>query len=89
MALNPTCREDVMERRVGNDHMLYDATGRAVHLLNATALFVWRRCDGSHAVQDIIGEAASVYNVTREQIQADIEECLAAFHNKALLKDSN
>ncbi|MGO9530798.1 MAG: PqqD family protein [Syntrophobacteraceae bacterium] len=89
MAVNPTRREDVMERRVGKDHMLYDATGRAVHLLNETALFVWERCDGDHAVQDIISEAESVYKVSKEQIQADVEECLAALRIKALLKDSN
>ncbi len=87
MDVNPTRREDVMERRVGNDHMLYDATGRAVHILNETALFVWRRCDGDHAVQDIVSEAASVYGIRKEIALADIEECLAALRDKALLKD--
>ena len=60
-----------------------------MHLLNETALFVWERCDGDHAVQDIISEAGSVYKGSKEQIQADVEECLAALRIKALLKDSN
>jgi len=89
MAVNPTRREDVLERPVGNDHMLYDAAGRAVHLLNETAFFVWQRCDGGCTVEDIISEAAAVYKVSGEQIQADIEQCLAALRDKSLLKDSN
>jgi hypothetical protein len=89
MEINPHRREDVMERRVGSDHMLYDATGRAVHVINETALFVWKRCDGDNAVEDIISEAVSVYKISRETAQADIEECLAALRSKALLKDSN
>ncbi len=89
MNVKPTRLENVMERRVGNDRMLYDAAGRAVHVLNETALFVWQRCDGEHSVQDIISEAASVYTISTDKIQGDIEECMAALRSKGLLKASN
>jgi len=87
MAENPIRRNDLMERQVGTDYMLYDVTGRAVHLMNQTAFFVWERCDGDHAVQDIINEAASLYEISGEKIEADIQECLAALRHKSLLKD--
>jgi hypothetical protein len=48
---------------------------------------VWQRCDGDHTVLDIIKEAESRYKVSWEQIQADVDECIAALRVRALLKD--
>ncbi len=86
MSENPIRRSEIMERKVGDEHMLYDTLGRRVHVLNPTAYLLWNRCDGDHSLDEIIAEAASATGAPEEQVRADIEECLDSFRNLSLLK---
>jgi hypothetical protein len=85
MAANPTRKEGVMEREVGGELMLYDVTGRAVHVLNESSRFVWQLCDGSHSVDDMVAQATKEYSAPSDQVRADINECLATFQSLGIL----
>jgi hypothetical protein len=81
----PVARQDVLERQVGDEWMLYDAVGRAVHVLNATARFVWRRCDGQHALDDFVREARLEFDVEEALARQDIRECLQALEEAGVV----
>ena len=80
-------RTDILERQVGEEHMLYDAAGRRVHVLNETARFVWALCDGRNGVEEMLAEAAKEYEAPANQLRADIEACLAELKELGLLTD--
>lgn len=83
---NPIRREEVMERQIRNEHMLYDAVRKVVHVLNETAYFIWERCDGQHTIEDIVREASSASGKAEDFIRADVEQCMAVFREKGLLQ---
>jgi len=75
-----------MERQVADEHMLYDAVGRMVHVLNESAYFIWKRCDGRHTLEDIVKEASSQDGTDQKIIRADVDECMTLFREKGLLQ---
>ena len=79
-------RKEIMEREVGKEHMLYDALGKVVHVLNETAFFVWQRCDGKHTTQDIVREVCSLSGTAEDLVRGDVEQCMATFREKGLLQ---
>jgi PqqD family protein of HPr-rel-A system len=83
---NPVRRDDIMQRQVGQEHMLYDSSGGAVHVLNESAKFVWEHCDGSQSADEIAAAAVEEYGITEEQARSDIEQCLDTFRELSLLK---
>ena len=83
---NPIRREEIMERQIRDEHMLYDAVRKVVHVVNETAYFIWKRCDGQHTVEDIVREAASVSGTTEDFVRADVEQCMTLFREKGLLQ---
>ena len=81
----PMGRQDVLERQVGDEWMLYDAVGRAVHVLNAPARFVWQLCDGQHTLEDFVREALAQFEGDEASVRQDILECLQAFDRAGVL----
>ncbi len=86
MNMNPIRREEIMERKVANEHMLYDAVGKMVHVVNESAYFIWKCCDGQHTVEDIVKEASSASGTSELIIRPDVEECMDIFREKGLLQ---
>ena len=82
----PRRRLDLLEQMVGDELMLYDTSGRAVHVLNGAARYVWERCDGEHGVEEILGEAAAAFTADPQELRVDIEECMADFERLSLLE---
>jgi len=79
--------EGIMVREVGEDLMVYDAPGRAIHVLSPTAQFIWEHCDGEHAVDDIVREAVEHYEADESIVRPDIEETLATFRDLGIIAD--
>jgi hypothetical protein len=75
----PIKLSEIKERNVGNEIMLYDLTGKTIHVLNDTASFIWNFCDGNHTVSDMAKNASELFNIPVEQAIPDIEECLENF----------
>ncbi|NSW56574.1 MAG: PqqD family protein [Armatimonadetes bacterium] len=82
----PVRRKDLLGRQVADEWMIYDASGKAVHVLNETARFVWDRCDGEHDVEDIVAEAVALYEVSEAEAREDILACLASFAELSILE---
>jgi len=69
-----------------NEVLVYDDRAREVHLLNATARWIWLLCDGTHAPEEIVEEISRMYPGTpRETIRQDVEETLATLGEKRLV----
>ena len=66
----PIKKEDVHARKLGDEWLLYDSKMEKVHILNPTAEYVWRLCDGNH---DIATIKAKLRAVSRKQrLRTDI-----------------
>ena len=85
-ASQPSRRDDIELRKLGNEWLLYDPRSGTVHILNATARLVWELCDGAHDQSQI--EAALVAACTvpaGADVRRDIEGVLRSFSEKDLL----
>jgi hypothetical protein len=83
----PRRRADLLGQAVGEDLMLYDTTGRMVHVLSHSARYVWDRCDGEHTVETLVQEAAADFSAAEAELQTDIQECLDNFRSLSLLEE--
>lgn len=83
-SVTPRRAAHVAERLVDGEMVLYDAVRRRVHVLNATAAFVWRACDGEHNQDDIVAAVRAHYP-RRTDLGCDVAEVLAHFRHEGLL----
>ncbi|MBL8852312.1 MAG: PqqD family protein [Planctomycetaceae bacterium] len=61
--------------QVGDDLVLFDHRTHAAHSLNATAAFVWERCDGEHSCAQIADEARQAGSpLTENDVRKTVEE---------------
>ena len=56
-------KNNVMSRKVGDEWVLYDQGDKSVHVLNTTAEFVWRMCDGSLTLPEIEDRMRETFDV--------------------------
>lgn len=84
---NPTRKENILAETVGDETLLYSADAQAVHTLNATALTVWQCCDGEHSPTQIAAVLRAEFSIPEgRDVLADVEQVLAVFRQKGLLK---
>lgn len=86
----PRARTDLVLQEVGAEGMLYDRTGERIHILNVTALAIWKVCDGSRGVEAI--ETAIRRRFSRldgHDIRNDIEKLLTEFEERGLLESAD
>ncbi|MBN2560444.1 MAG: PqqD family protein [Phycisphaerae bacterium] len=87
----PARRAGVRLYRVDDEAVLYDPAHDGVHYLNATALFIWERCDGRRAVEDIVEDLTDAFEQTdggahtRCNMVADVRNTLMDLSNNGLL----
>lgn len=85
----PNRKEDVHARKLGDEWLLYDPKMEKVHILNATAEYVWRLCDGNHDLAAIKNKLGESYNdINDDQLQSDLEQILAEFRKIGVLQGS-
>lgn len=82
----PRARADLVLQEVGNEGMLYDRAGERIHILNVTALAIWKACDGSRDVDAIQAAVSRRFShVEGHDIRRDIEKLLTEFEQRGLL----
>ena len=59
----PRQRPDLTARIVGSETIVVDRITNQVHQLNATASFVWQRCDGEHTPPQIAEALLDAFDV--------------------------
>ena len=74
-------------RAVGGETVVLDRRRRRIHQLNATASFVWQRCDGRHAVNDIAALLVDDYDVDPVIAEKDAADTVRQFAEAGLLQE--
>lgn len=83
----PRARKDLALQEVGKEGLLYDREGELIHILNVTALEIWKVCDGSRdvaAIESIIRRRFS--GVDGHDVVGDIEKLIAQLDERGLLE---
>lgn len=80
-----TRREGVAVLDVDDGTSLYHADMDNALVLNATASDIWRLCDGSHTLDDIVELLAEDYGVSGEQIRQEVESSVRILRNEGFL----
>jgi len=82
----PLRKPGLVAQETGEETLLYSTEGRAVHVLNPTARFIWERCDGAHTVADIGQAVRTSFAVAPEHdVEEDVQRTLSVFAEKELL----
>ena len=66
--------------------MLFDPATSRFFVLNRTMSFVWRRCDGEHTLQGMVGELASEFDgVDAGLAEQDLRSAISELDSLGLL----
>jgi hypothetical protein len=85
----PIKKEDVHARKLGDEWLLYDSDGEKLHILNPTAEYVWRLCDGNHDIEAIKAKMCETYDIRDHQkLDNDLREILEKFNQIGVLQGS-
>lgn len=83
----PRARRDLVLQEVGHEGMLYDRAGERIHILNVTALAIWKVCDGARDLDGLTEIVRSGFrSVDGQDIKGDIEKLLSDFGERGLLE---
>lgn len=82
----PTRLGAITQQTIGNETMLLDAKGGAVHVLNTTALVIWQLCDGEHTEREIVSALRDQFDLQGvDTIEGDVSQTLRLLADKGLL----
>jgi hypothetical protein len=83
----PRTRRDLVLQEVGEEGLVYDRDGALVHILNLTALFAWKLCDGTRSTVEIVEAVRAAFSGTAARdVQRDIEALLERLEERGLLE---
>lgn len=85
----PRRMDGILCKALGSETLLYWPDGKAIHVLNQTALAIWELSDGEHTVQDMEAWIRAKFQVLDPQtdILGDIQRTLQTFTDKGLVRD--
>ena len=81
--------ESLNLRELDDEGVLYDASTKAMHVLNRTALLVWQLCDTKEDAEGVAGEIAGRYGISTDDALRDVLLCLQRFQELNLMKRKN
>jgi len=85
--LKPTRHPAIVAQDLGDETLLYDAQGQAMHVLNATACYIWQLCDGQHTLADIEQHLKENFSIPEHRdLGQDIRQTLTTLTAKGLLQ---
>jgi len=68
--------------------MIVDLTTKQYYRLNETAALIWRNLENGKAINDIVDEMQSRYEVSREQALASVDKLVSKLATRNLVKVS-
>ena len=83
--LAPQRRSDVIAERIGQETILRDPIKNLVHVINASAAWIWERLDGTSSVEEIASELAGRHGLAAEDARRDVTSVTDAFRELGLL----
>lgn len=84
--MTPRKRSNLSSRVIGGELVVLDRDGEKVHQLNATASFVWGRCDGQLSELEIARQLADEYDVLPGQAASDVATLMERFRELGLVE---
>lgn len=84
-AVRYTRRSGVRIKDVGNETLVLDDQGGAVHQLNPTASFIWRQCDGMTSSAEMVRLLAENFEVDNEVAARDVAVLLGRLRELKLV----
>ena len=85
----PLKKEDVHARKLGDEWLLYDTEMEKVHILNPTAEYVWRLCDGKHDMATIKDKMRQAYDIRDDQkLENDLRQIMDKFNQIGVLQET-
>ena len=86
-AVCPHRKDDIQCRKIGDEWLLYDPATSTLHVVNATAEFVWGLCDGTHTPDDLGRRVAEEFETSPDaDVAGDLADILKSFAEKGLLR---
>jgi PqqD family protein of HPr-rel-A system len=82
----PKRRSDVRVRVVDGEMVVFDRRHGLIHQLNATAHYIWERCDGHATVADIAQHLAAAFGVDPQTARDDVAALITQLHTLGLLE---
>lgn len=84
----PLRKDGILTRRMGEEWMLYDSEKGDIHVINSTAEFVWRLCDGTHKTSEIQHQVQETFDVPDGvDVIKDIDGIIEKFRDLGVLAD--
>lgn len=84
---SPRARRDLLLQEVGEEGLLYDREAAQVHVLNRTALLIWKLCDGGHGPEAITIKLVEAFTgAEASRVRGDVDRVLADFSTRGLLE---
>ena len=72
----PCRRADLVLHELDGEALIYDPVSADTHRLNATALFIWQCCDGSHDTEAIATELSQRFDISAPDACPHVEDGL-------------
>jgi hypothetical protein len=81
----PQRREDLHERALPDELVLYDPATDKAYLLNRSAAAVWDLCDGKIPAEAMVQDLASCFGRSLKEVRRDVQSILGRFQADSLL----
>ena len=78
---------DLVDREVDGERVLLDEANGRIHRLNATAAFIWERCDGDTEVEELAAALADEFGRSAQEVRPDVEVLLRQLESLGLLEE--
>jgi len=81
----PKTRSNIIIQDIGDEAMVYDSDGEKIHVLNHSALAIWKFCDGKNTCDDIYKKMSELYPDAGIELSDDIKSTINELKIKGLL----
>jgi len=82
----PRRRNDLVDRNLGEETIVYDAEGRTVHVLNVTGQVIWSLCDGEHDMSDMVDALRATFVIDEDtDLETHVAETLKRLRDMGLV----
>lgn len=82
----PQTKTTIAEELIGQELFLFDQKLQTAYCLNSGAALIWFLCDGTHDLQTITTELATLSARPEQQILPEVQQTVAEFQLLELLE---
>jgi hypothetical protein len=76
---------EVCLRQAGDEGILYDTKQKKIHVINATAAFIWQCCEETGDREQVLDAVVRRFGVGADVAARDVDEILEVFRELGLV----